>query len=205
MPTNRWGPFSGRQLTVMFCALMVAVVMVPSAVYAVDAFSNVAVQDPVSGVKAKVASNGSLWVSDGSGAMTVDGTVNVRSVAPAKVWSRTYEAGVANQGAVPVAGPSATGIELTSLSVFHAVSGSTTAVVLGWLFVPSSATTCPTNVNLDGINYIGYVSDSTPLVVTFPTPIQLRPPVGKKVCLEDVTNSPGKVTTYELNASGYYD
>src|SRR2546423_14491368 len=37
-----WGPFTGRQLTVMFCALMAAVVLLPGTVYAVDAFTNVA-------------------------------------------------------------------------------------------------------------------------------------------------------------------
>ena len=77
MPQSTWGPFTGRQLMLMFIALMAAVVLLPGAVYAVDAFSNVAIQDPTSGVKAKVTNAGALRVSDSSGPMTVDGTVGL--------------------------------------------------------------------------------------------------------------------------------
>ena len=68
-----WGPFTGRQLTVMFCALMAAFVLVPSTVYAVDAFSNVAIQDPTSGDKAKVTP---------ANALKVDGTLTARESSP---------------------------------------------------------------------------------------------------------------------------
>ena len=73
MNERTWGPFSGRQLTTMVDALIV-VIGVPGTVWAVDTFSNVAIQDPVSGVKASVDSSKRLKVGDGSGAMTVDGT-----------------------------------------------------------------------------------------------------------------------------------
>jgi hypothetical protein len=55
----------------MFVALVIGAVLVPSTVYAVDAFSNVVVQDPVTGNEAKVK-NGALRIGDGSGALTVD-------------------------------------------------------------------------------------------------------------------------------------
>jgi hypothetical protein len=74
MGEHRWGPFTGRQLMVMFLGLLATIVVVPGTVYAVDAYSNVAIQDPVSGAKAKV-SNGRVLVGDGIGALTVDGTV----------------------------------------------------------------------------------------------------------------------------------
>ena len=79
MTAKTWGPFTGRQLTTMFVALMVGAVMVPSAVWAVDEFTNVAIMDPVTGYKAKVFSGGNIRVSDNSGPMTVDGTVAVSS------------------------------------------------------------------------------------------------------------------------------
>jgi hypothetical protein len=68
-----WGPFSGRQLTTIIVALII-VIGVPGTVWAVDTFSNVAIEDPVTGVKAGVDSSKRLKVGDGSGAMTVDGT-----------------------------------------------------------------------------------------------------------------------------------
>src|SRR5436309_2499091 len=74
--SKTWGPFTGRQLTVIIVALIAGVVMLPGVTWAVDAFSNVAVEDPVSGVKAQVDATRHLVVGDGSGALTVDGTVS---------------------------------------------------------------------------------------------------------------------------------
>jgi hypothetical protein len=96
------GPFNGRHLTVMFVALVVAAVFVPSSVWAVDQFTNVAVQDPVSGTKAKVDSGRHVLVSDGNGSMTVDGTVTERlATAGNFVHSNTAKAKAAN-GCIPL-------------------------------------------------------------------------------------------------------
>src|SRR5690349_20915287 len=92
--SRSWGPFSGRQLTVIIVTAIVAI-FVPGTVWAGDTFSNVAIEDPVSGVKASVDSGHHLKVSDGSGAMTVDGTVTATETSPAKL--------------VHVFGPAATG------------------------------------------------------------------------------------------------
>ena len=54
MGQKTWGPFNGRQLTVIAVALIIGVVALPGAVWAVDTFSNVAIEDPVTGVKASV-------------------------------------------------------------------------------------------------------------------------------------------------------
>jgi hypothetical protein len=55
--------------------VVLGAVLLPSTVWAVDTFSNVAIEDPVSGVKAHVAANNRLLVGDGSGSLTVDGNV----------------------------------------------------------------------------------------------------------------------------------
>jgi hypothetical protein len=97
MQQRTWGPFNGRHLTTIAVALIVGMVLVPGAVYAVDTFTNVAIQDPTSGAKTKVTNGGllrvsasgkvtvddageSLSVDDGGGAMTVDGTVGITGV-----------------------------------------------------------------------------------------------------------------------------
>src|SRR5919197_1009687 len=47
------GPFSGLHLTIIVVAIIL-VAGIPSTVWAVDSFSNVAIEDPVTGVKASV-------------------------------------------------------------------------------------------------------------------------------------------------------
>jgi hypothetical protein len=85
-----WGPFTGRQLTAIILGV-IAAIMVPGAAYAVDSFTNVAIEDPVSGAKASVDATHHVVVGDGSGALTVDGTVTSKetSYANLKHWSLT--------------------------------------------------------------------------------------------------------------------
>jgi hypothetical protein len=75
-----WGPFNGRHLTVIVVALIIGAVLIPSTVWAVDTFSNVAIEDPVSGAKASVDSTHHVLVS-------ASGTVNARPVLNTKAWS----------------------------------------------------------------------------------------------------------------------
>ena len=196
-----WGPFSGRQLTVMFCALMAAVVLLPSTVYAVDAFTNVAVEDPVTGVKAKVANNGAVKVGDAKGPLTVDGTVAEVPVPPASVWSVSTVVG--DTFITTVAGPSASGIELTSLSVASSAPATGFArLTLWWQVLPAEATECSNAT--DGRNYEILIKDGAPFAVAFPTPLQLRPPAGQQICLVAMNYYPSGSYTLQLNASGYY-
>lgn len=58
---RRWGPFSGGQLTTMIVASIIALAL-PGGAWAVDTFTNVAVQDPSTGVKAAVTGDGRLKV-----------------------------------------------------------------------------------------------------------------------------------------------
>jgi hypothetical protein len=60
MKGKTWGPFTGTQLTMMFIALML--VMAPGTLWAVAAYTNVAIQDPVTGKKSYVDKGRRLWV-----------------------------------------------------------------------------------------------------------------------------------------------
>ena len=80
MSSQRYfGPFSGLQLTAIIITLTV-VIGVPGTVYAIDTFSNVAVEDPVTGVKASVDSAHRLKTLD-----TVSGNVLAQETTPANI------------------------------------------------------------------------------------------------------------------------
>jgi hypothetical protein len=100
-----WGPFSGRQLTTMVVSLIL-VLGIPGTVWAVDTFSNVAIEDPVTGVKASVDSSKRLKVGDGSGAMTIDGTTTSHEAA-ANTLFRSATFPPSNGACTPVATPPA--------------------------------------------------------------------------------------------------
>src|SRR5712691_4185802 len=76
------GPFTSGHLTIIIVTLVI-VVAFPLAAFAVTG-SNVFVTDATSGTHAKVDSGGHLLVGDGSGPLTVDGTVNDRAALPTK-------------------------------------------------------------------------------------------------------------------------
>lgn len=119
MPERTWGPFTGRQLTVMFVAVMAAAVLLPSAVYAVDQFSNVAIQDPITGVKAKVLNNNGLKVSDGNGPFTVDGAV--RHPTPSRiVMTDSLEPGQTTASPATSSVPAGKDFVITSVSGYFA-------------------------------------------------------------------------------------
>jgi hypothetical protein len=79
MPAKSFGPFSGRQLTTIIVAAIL-VLGVPGTVFAVDTFSNVAIQDPVSGVKASVDAQHRLKTLD-----TLSGSVLAAETPPANI------------------------------------------------------------------------------------------------------------------------
>jgi len=62
MERKTWGPFTGTHLTIMFTAAVLATV--PTALWSVDAFNNVAIQDPVSGKKVAVDAARQMFVRD---------------------------------------------------------------------------------------------------------------------------------------------
>lgn len=149
---------------------------------------------------AKVSSDGKLAVGDGAGPLSVDGTVASRPAAPASPWSSstTLQADL-----VPIAGPSAAPINVTSFSFsWDAPSGYANLHVYVYSFhVPSSATTCSTT-NQDGtIWQIHNMGVDTPYSFTFPTPLQFKPPANTKACL--YANAPSYYDT-TMNAVGFY-
>ena len=58
-----WGPFTGNHLTIIFVAAMA--VFLPGTLWAVDAFTNVAIIDPLTGTKASINSARRLGVFGG--------------------------------------------------------------------------------------------------------------------------------------------
>jgi hypothetical protein len=197
--SKSWGPFSGRQLTLIIVTAIVAL-FVPGTVWAVDTFSNVAIEDPVSGVKASVDAGHHLLVGDGSGPLTVDGTVSGRPAAPASPWRASQDI----QGQfIFIAGPSSSPIDLTSLSIStDASSGANLNVYLDGAHVPSTATSCA-GATLDGT--IWHIRDAgdgvTPVSFALPTPLQWKPPSNTKACL---AAEAATASTTTINAVGFY-
>ena len=88
MSRTTWGPFNGAQLTVIITAIILCVGFSGTLAAAI-AYSNVALYDPVVNRRVKVDLNGGLRVSDGSGALTVDGSVIASDAAPANFFRLT--------------------------------------------------------------------------------------------------------------------
>src|SRR5438270_2658461 len=84
MGTKTWGPFTGRQLTIIVVTLIAGFVLVPSAVWAVDTLTYVTPEDPTSGVRGAVDSTHHLLVSG-----PVSGTVSARPAAVSSPWATT--------------------------------------------------------------------------------------------------------------------
>ena len=150
---------------------------------------------------AKVSSDGKLAVGDGAGPLSVDGTVASRPAAPASPWR--FSGVIHSPNGAFIAGPSASPINLTSLSVStNAPSGSGVQVSLLGRHVPSSASSCNGSIFDAFIWEIVDAGDGvTPVSFTFPTPLQFKPPANTKACLFAAasTNTPTV-----LNAVGFY-
>ena len=69
------GPFTGRQLTAVIVAFIVAFILLPGTVWAVDSFTNVAIQDPATGAKASVDAKHHVLVGTGGQALAISGGV----------------------------------------------------------------------------------------------------------------------------------
>jgi hypothetical protein len=119
-----WGPFTGRQLTVIAVTLIVCI-LVPGTVWAVDQFTNVAIQDPVTGTKATVGPAHRLLVGDGGGPLTVDG--NVSEAAPANFVRFSGPAAGSCSDAYTV--PAGQALILKSMQAFlHSTGGAGTSI-----------------------------------------------------------------------------
>jgi hypothetical protein len=154
---------------------------------------------------AEVDSAGKLAVGDGAGPLSVDGTVASRPAAPASPWRAHQSIQGVGGDHWPIAGPSASPINLTSLSfTTQAATGQDMAVELYGFHVANSATGCggPT-LTFDAVlwSVLDAGDGVTPLLVTFPTPLQWKPPANTKACLMALAYTPSGTI---MNAVGFY-
>jgi hypothetical protein len=178
--SGSWGPFTGRQLTTIIVSLIVGAALLPSAVWAVDTFSNVAIEDPVSGVKARVDATNRLKVSD-------------RPAPPATPFQFNNDIGGT---LVFVLGPVASSINLTSLSI--GVDGAQpTNLQLRAFYVPSGNTTCSNTVSSAPLWHSRNITGT--IAIAFPTPLQAPQMPGLATCLGVVPSGPSAIA----NGSGY--
>lgn len=193
-----WGPFSGRQLTVMIITLA-ALVMVPGAAYAVATFSNVAIQDPVTGARASVDAAHRLQVGDGAGPLTVDGSLNARPSAPTLPFHFSQDTN-GNSFTVWV-GPSSVPIDLTNLTI-SLKSGTGADLFMYQYAATADGTACDLAGGFQGTVYhIPNVSNAAPVVISFPTPLVVRPAAGHKICLVGIALG-GPIAV--ANGSGFF-
>jgi hypothetical protein len=151
----------------------------------------------------KVDSAGKLAVGDGSGPLSVDGTVSSRPAAPGSPWALSID--IQNYYTA-IAGPSTSPINITSLSVStDAASGQGVGVAVYGEAVPGTATSCsfsyPPDITLWHIRDAG--DGVTPLSFSFPTPLQWKPPANTKACLYAFAAA-GPANTTTMNAVGFY-
>ncbi len=165
-----WGPFNGRQLTTIVCVIA-ATILLPVGAWASVSFSNVAITDPGGVNRATVDATGKLAVGDGSGPLTVDGTITAKPSLPAKpIVIPATDLGTAS---TTIYGPQSKPFGITSLTV---------TVLAG----------CGTQIfELDSVTSIGgkftlvytYLNASTSQQYLFPTPLVTTPPTGGKAWL----------------------
>jgi hypothetical protein len=149
---------------------------------------------------AKVDSSGKLAVGDGSGALSVDGTVAARPAAPASPWHASLD--IDHTGGF-IAGPSLSPINVTSISVStDDPNASLATVILLAQYVASSATSCDGASGDSKLWRIRHLGDgATPLSFDFPTPLQWKPPANTKACIWAYADSSYPTT---MNAVGFY-
>jgi len=173
MPTRTWGPFNGRHLTTIIVTIIVGAVLIPSTAWAVDTFSNVAIEDPVSGAQG---------VGGRQHHQLVAGTVSARPASP--TTPVTFSEDLTNTALVRVVGPTAQPINLSALTL----SPKSTASGVGdfYLYVgsqPSAQATCALAISYTLFHVPG-VQTSPVFVESFPTPLVIaRPATGQKTCV----------------------
>jgi len=145
---------------------------------------------------AKVSSDGKLAVGDGAGPLSVDGTVTDRPAAPASPWHANLNID-ANAGLL--AGPSATPINLTSLSLSSSDPNPVSANITAY-YVASSATSCSV-ATFDQQLWLVVTPGVGVNSFTFPTPLQYKPPANMKACVFARAPSSFGVVA---NAVGFY-
>ena len=169
------GPFTSGHLTIIVVTLLI-VVAFPFAAFAVTG-SNVFVTDATSGMRAKVDSTGHVVVGDGTGSLTVDGTVNERAALPTKPIVITSRG--APSTVTTIYGPVSKPFAIGSVTATNFCSDAT------HFFDLFSLTTPGGYAQLEAIE----VPALQTVHVTFPIPIVTSPPAGGTVSLSVVSEA----------------
>lgn len=189
-PTRTWGPFTGRHLTIIIVTIMIGAVMVPSTAWAVATFTNVAVEDPATGVRASVDSTHHLAVA---------GTVHAIAASPTLPFS--FSEDVTSAALSRLIGPVNTAINLTAIAVAPKVGQAGRGDF--YLYVgsqPSSQATCSPDVSYT-LYHVPGMQTSPVFVESFPTPLVIaRPATGQKTCLFALIDT---TAAWTVNGSGF--
>lgn len=193
-----WGPFSGGQLTVIVVTVAV-LLLLPVGAWAAYTVSHVTITDNAGVNTANVDAGHHLLVGDGVGSLTVDGTVSGRPLPPTSPFQFNENIQAIDTFVIGPA-PLSTAINLTSLTISVPASQTGDIQIRGWV-QPGTATTCTNS----GFNVsIWHATNITGnLTVSFPTPLQTRPPVGSRMCL--LVRSPSATPSpIVVNGSGFF-
>ena len=130
---------------------------------------------------AKVSADGKLAVGDGSGPLSVDGTVAGRPAAPATPWRASERSQLPSKPLPARPCHRSTSQACPSRPMR---TGSDLHIFLLAGHVPSSATSCTGATNDGTLWQIRDAGDGiTPVSFAFPTPLQWKPPANTKACL----------------------
>ena len=177
--------FTGRQITTMVVALAIAIVGFPVGVWAATT-TTVVIADPAHPArKAQVSSTGRLLV---------DAAGSVRPAPPADTW-RYANPNLAGISGI-VLGPTSKTVNVTSLTVSTQTNGS--GFTLSALRVAGTATDCSAVEGATVLYSVTNLAIGAPLTAAFPTPLQVQPASGKKVCLWI------QAPAMAVDLSGYY-
>jgi hypothetical protein len=188
---------TSRELVAIVAVAVLVASLAPRAVEA--ATSLMTISDVSNGQTARVDA-GKLRVGDGTGPLTVDGTVYSRPLNAALPWFASEN--VSSAAFVPLPpGPVGAAVNVTSISSSALLSTAAAADLALYVgHVSSSETSCATTPIDATIWHIPSAPAAIPLAVAFPTPLTWRPPVGTRACLI-LRNYGGTVT---FNASGFF-
>jgi hypothetical protein len=176
-------------LTTVVVAVCVTLVVAPGAVWAIDTFSNVAVEDPVSGTKASVDSTHHLLVGDGSGPLTVDGSAvqTLPSTQKNPFRSEVSLSKFNTVGFEAVSNPTTATVALTHLAITSRVGNTEPWEIFLYEAEGATATDCVNSLSSTGLwaniaaRAVGPGQTSSD---DFTTPIILKPlHAGKSWCI----------------------
>jgi hypothetical protein len=158
-------------------------------------------RDATTGAEAKVDAGGHALVGDGTGPLTVDGSVSVNgsvtATAPTATWNFTPQYSATYYDVTP---PKDVAVNLSALYIGGDNSTAYVYLAVYAATVPSSATTCQASAESSTMIWQGEAHPDG-VSVSFPVPLRAVPSAGKKVCLFAFLNKSGG---FLVDLNGYY-